>query len=106
MTRCPRRIRQTAVYRPFSPRTGRSSFLTIKGNELFREQIQEQAGSPMARLPAGGRQTRQQVVTTALRAALATYLIPFSWCTRPWVRSLRTLGARYVRPSSRRNGVC
>jgi hypothetical protein len=102
-TRWSWRIRQAAVYHSFNSRTGRSFFLTIKGN-TFREQIQEQASSLMFRVPAGESQIRQQVVAKALETALATHLMFLSWCTRPWGQFIEDSRSK-VRPTLDRAGT-
>jgi hypothetical protein len=72
--------RQTAVYHSFNHESGRSFFLTIRGDELFREQIQARRSllvHPLARGPHTQREA-------ALQTALDTQLVYLSWCCRHW----------------------
>lgn len=91
-------------------RRGRFFFLTIKGDGLLREQIQQQArpllidpreigdiawSEVVEQGPQSG--VSSAVVSHGLRAALATHLVYLSWCSQPWDHFIGETGT-WVRP--------
>jgi hypothetical protein len=86
--RSPWTIRQTAVYHSFNSITGRSFFLTVRGNDLFREEIWKYK-SLLADPFAGKDCIRKEVVERGWQTVLATHLFYQSWCCRRWDQLIR-----------------
>jgi hypothetical protein len=75
----PWQIRQAAVYHSFDVDTGRSFWLSLKGNDVFDERVRQ--GSPYLNLPSD---PATKDVASCFRASLATHLIYLSWCDENW----------------------
>lgn len=74
-------IRQIANYHSFDVESGRAFWLTIKGNELFQDRIQEV--SPFIEIPPKA-EVDEGDVSPYLKATLATHIVYLSWCDENW----------------------
>ncbi|KAK4032595.1 hypothetical protein C8A01DRAFT_40957 [Parachaetomium inaequale] len=93
--------RQMAVYHSFNHENGRSFFLTIRGNGLFRKQIQARR-SLLASPPVKGPHAQREA---ALQTALTTHLMYLSWCCRHWgqfIDDVRTMVWEFLIPTRTR----
>lgn len=85
-SRSPWTIRQTAVYHSFNSLTGRSFFLTIRGNNEFRKQMWEHKSLLVD--PSAGKE-KEEVFPIVRQTAFATQLLYLSWFCRGWDEFIR-----------------
>ncbi len=85
----PWSIRQAAAYHAFDVETGRSVWVTIKGDGLLQKRIMEDSAElPVHRGAIG------PDVGAAFDASLATHLIFFDWCEGDWRWFVRHMDER------------
>ncbi|ORY56097.1 uncharacterized protein BCR38DRAFT_451443 [Pseudomassariella vexata] len=79
-------IRQAAVYLSFDIKTGRTLWITIKGNNLLREHICEEAPNlePSPSRSSGSDDKNGGDINDAFEATLKTHLVYFRWCEENW----------------------
>ncbi|KAK5655746.1 hypothetical protein OQA88_5283 [Cercophora sp. LCS_1] len=85
----PWQIRQAAVYHSFDTETGKTFWLTIKGNDRLSSRIRQ--SSSYLELPPSASQSDDPV--TYFKASLATHLIYISWCDENWRQCINELEA-------------
>ncbi|KAK1833930.1 hypothetical protein QBC39DRAFT_344729 [Podospora conica] len=83
----PWQIRQTAVYHSFDVETGRTFWLTLKGNDEFRDRIQKASGS------LDFSSTTDDDPAFYFRASLSTHLVYLAWCDENWRQCINDLEA-------------
>ncbi|KAF4481302.1 hypothetical protein CGGC5_v010840 [Colletotrichum fructicola Nara gc5] len=75
-------IRQAANYHSFDVNTGRSFWLTIKGNDLFEKRIKDTCH--LLDIPSETAQLDKVDVSPYLKASLDTHVVYLSWCDENW----------------------
>lgn len=94
----PWSIRQTAVYHSFDVETGKSFWVTVKGNQLIRDRIQAatkkgSTGSPSLK--------SFESIAKAFASTLATHLVLCDWCDEEWRWYLNYLEKRLQQATGR-----
>ncbi|KAG8164438.1 hypothetical protein KVR01_006356 [Diaporthe batatas] len=75
----PWSIRQTAVYHSFDVRTGRATWINVKGNELMQERITQALGSTSQLQPSS-----LKTISGSFSASLLTLLLVLEWSGENW----------------------
>ena len=85
----PWSIRQVAAYHSFDVETGRSVWITVKGNDLLQRRIMEDTVDLPVHQGAMGLD-----VGAAFDASLVTHLVYFRWCEENWRWYIRDMEQR------------
>ncbi|KAF4810909.1 Serine/threonine-protein kinase ksp1 [Colletotrichum siamense] len=83
-------IRQAANYHSFDVGTGRSFWLTIKGNDLFKNRIRDTCH--LLNIPSKT-EVDEGDVSPYMKASLATHIVYLSWCDENWRSFINDLEA-------------
>ncbi|KAK0651081.1 hypothetical protein B0T16DRAFT_403147 [Cercophora newfieldiana] len=85
----PWQIRQSAVYHTFDVETGRTFWLTAKGNAEFRDRIQNM--SEKVKLPSPASPILGDEPASLFRISLSTHLVYLQWCDENWRQCINDL---------------
>jgi len=77
-------IRPCAIYHSFDLATGKTLWITVKGNDLIQRKTRTNAPTFPAFSPTGDSATDHVDIIRGFEATLATHLIYFHWCERSW----------------------